>query len=298
MNQEKSSKKRTSTKKKSKGQSEDLFEDPSVEPLPCIQLPESLFGGFGEIDPEKLSPLDQAQDLMYDAWEAPTRRKAISLAKKALKTSPDCADAYTFLAENAAETLDEAIGLYQKAVEAGKRALGDDVFEECVGDFWMVLETRPYMRACAGLAYRLWNVGKLDEAIGHYWEMLRLNPDDNQGIRYVLISCLLKLDRDEDAERLFKEYKDDCAAFWNYSKALLDFRKRGASPTADKSLKEAIKWNKHIPQYLLGRKKVPRRSPDFYSMGDDAEAIIYVLDNKDAWATTPGALEWLAGKVK
>jgi hypothetical protein len=34
--------------------------------------------------------LEQAQDLIYDAWEAVDRRTALALARKALKVSPDC----------------------------------------------------------------------------------------------------------------------------------------------------------------------------------------------------------------
>jgi hypothetical protein len=40
----------------------------------------------------------QAQQIMYDAWEAPTRQRAVALAKKALTISADCADAYNLLA--------------------------------------------------------------------------------------------------------------------------------------------------------------------------------------------------------
>ena len=45
--------------------------------------------------------LDQAQDLIYDAWELADPIKRSRLARKALKISPDCADAYVLLAEAA-----------------------------------------------------------------------------------------------------------------------------------------------------------------------------------------------------
>ena len=83
-----------------------------------------------------------------------------------------------------------------------------------------------------------------------------------------------------------------------YSRALLDFRKHGDSTIADKSLKAAIDENKHVPSYLLGRKKMPRSLPGHYGFGDDNEAVLYVQGNKAAWKATPGALEWLAAKVK
>ena len=76
---------------------------------------------------------------------------------------------------------------------AGERALGAQAFEEDVGHFWGLLETRPYMRARAGLAASLWTAGDEVEAVEHYQDMLRLNPGDNQGHRYVLLGCLLQM---------------------------------------------------------------------------------------------------------
>jgi len=48
---------------------------------------------------EKKTPLEEAQEIMYDAYEAGTKAKRIKLAKKALTISQDCADAYILLAE-------------------------------------------------------------------------------------------------------------------------------------------------------------------------------------------------------
>jgi tetratricopeptide (TPR) repeat protein len=287
--------KKTSADKKTK---KDRSESPSIESPPSLQSLESLLAGFSRAGRGKRSAVDEAQDLMYDAWEAPTREQAVALARQALTVSADCADAYNFLAEETAETLEEAIDIYRKGVEAGERALGKKAFKEAVGHFWSLLETRPYMRSRAGLAQCLWEAGQRGEAVEHYWELLRLNPNDNQGVRQILMPCLIELGRDEDAEKLFKQYETDDIAIWRYSRALLDFRKHGDSSAADKSLKAAIEQNKHVPSRLLGRKKMPRTIPDYYSLGSESEAVIYVYDNIAVWKATPGALEWLAAKVK
>ena len=128
------------------------------------------------------TPLRKAQDILYDAWGETDSRRRIALARKALEISPDCADAYVVLAEETAGSLTEALNLYRQGVEAGERALGKDTFEEDAAHFWGILETRPYMRARAGLAECLWVSSKHEEAIQHYKDMLRLNPNDNQGI--------------------------------------------------------------------------------------------------------------------
>jgi hypothetical protein len=52
----------------------------------------------------------------------------------------------------------------------------------------------------------------------------------------------------------------------------------------------------YIPAYLLGRKKMSRFLPEYYSLGD--EAIFYTKENLEAWKITPGALERLLHQTK
>lgn len=242
----------------------------------------------------QLTPLEQAQELMYDAWDSSGRRR-VELARKALKVSEDCADAYVLLAEETAKCPEEAKALYEQGVKAGERALGKEMFQENVGHFWGIIETRPYMRARFGLAQCLWAMGERKQAIEHYTDMLRLNPGDNQGIRYVLASCLLEEGLGDELGKLLEQYEDDGAATWAYSRALLAFRKEGASKKANKHLKNALDDNPFVPTYLLGRKRLPLRLPDYIGMGDENEAVVYVSEAIRAWQKTEGALEWLKG---
>ena len=108
---------------------------------------------------------DKAQDVMYQAWDQAEPRKRIALANKALTISPLCADAYVLLAEEKAKSAKEALEYYRKGVEAGVQALGTKGFDEYAGHFWGFLETRPYMRARAGLAATLDALGDVEAAI-------------------------------------------------------------------------------------------------------------------------------------
>jgi len=251
----------------------------------------------GEIPPAQANtPLEKAQDLMYETEVANPKRR-LELAKQALALTPDCAEAYIILAESAANRdLPAAVEYARQGVLAGERALGKEPFLEDVGHFWGILSTRPYMRARAALAEFLWWNHNYNESIEVSWETLRLNPGDNQGIRYVLAQRLLAVDQDDAFAELLAKNKDDGMATFAYSHALWLFRKEGASPAADTTLSEAVKCNPYVPQYLIQIQKMPSHMPDHYGIGDRNEAIIYVSGAIEAWAHSKGALLWLRNR--
>jgi tetratricopeptide (TPR) repeat protein len=230
--------------------------------------------------------------VLEQAYEEPSPQKRVELAQRALAICPDCADAHVLLAEDAASRK-ESLEQYEKGVAAAERALGPEIFREAAGHFWGILETRPYMRARLGLANTLWTMGRQEEAINHARDMLRLNPNDNQGIRYTLAGWLLNLDRDEELAQLLEQYGYEGSATWAYTRALLAFRQDGDTPEARRLLKEAKKINKHVPDYLLGKKPLPMEPPSYYSPGQPSEAIEYAGSFLASWKNTAGALDWL-----
>lgn len=243
-----------------------------------------------------MTPLEQAQNLMYDAFDC-RGRKQIQLARKALEICPDCADAYVLLAERCSD-IQKAKKLYEQGVAAGERALGKEFFEEEAGNFWGILQTRPYMRARLGLAQCLEELGQSEEAAEHYRELLRLNPMDNQGVRHLLLGCLLEMNENDEAEQLLKKYKDDKAlAIGSYAQALLTFRRKGDTAIARKHLQNALSVNKYVPQYLLDDGQLPEFLPTSYSLGSKEEAIICADMLIGAWDDTAGAIEWLESQT-
>jgi tetratricopeptide (TPR) repeat protein len=218
----------------------------------------------------------------------------VQLAREALSLRPDCADAYVLLARHIAGNPERALPLYEQAVAAGRRAIGEEAFDELAGDFWGVLETHPYMRAREGLAQVLDQLGRLAEAADHYREMLRLNPGDNQGIRYQLGPLLIRLGLDDEAGRLMNSaFPDDDAAVFTYGRALLEFRRTGASRKARELLQAAMRGNPFVTGLLLGMMEPPPVAPSTYSHGDPTEAFAFADDLLMMWDATPGAMEWL-----
>ena len=237
--------------------------------------------------------LGKAQDILYQAWDESNPAKRIILAHQALAISPDCADAYVLLAEDEADSVQTALEYYKKGIKAGERALGEQFFEENSGYFWGILETRPYMRALNGYANCSWLLDEKEETVRVYEEMLRLNPGDNQGIRYELLDCLLNLNRDERLDELLDQYEGDASASWKYTCALVAFRKQGGTDTARAVLDNALEYNPFVPDYLLGRKRIPKHLPETIGFGNENEAVDYAATHLNYWRRTPGAVEWV-----
>jgi tetratricopeptide (TPR) repeat protein len=250
-----------------------------------------LLGLAGKSMESGLTPLERAQEIAYDAMESQGRVR-VALARRALALSADCADAHVILGDAAPDT-DAARAHFERGIEAGRRAIGQD-FEEFVGGFWGHLETRPYMRARTALARLLSDTGRAGEARAHYEEMLRLNPGDNQGLRYLLLPLLLEARDDEAAAALLEKYDGDILAMWPYAAALVTFRRERDSAAAQAAFSCAIESNPYVVDYLLAPETLPEDPPPYVTIGgrDDAASAARAL--LPAFEETPGALEWVS----
>jgi tetratricopeptide (TPR) repeat protein len=240
------------------------------------------------------SPKEQAEDFAYQAHSAKTPKQRILLAQKALELDPNCAEAFIVLDANLSQDPVETIAFMQKATAAAKNSLGEKFFTENEGHFWGLHESRSYMRAQQFLAQALWDCRRQSEAIEICWDLLKLNPNDNQGIRYILFDYLLTDNRLDRIEKLQKMFPDDGTAHWEFNKAIYYFKTLGPqSEKAIEQLKIACKRNPFIEKYLTDKLKMPKESPSSYSIGSKEEALCYIQDSLGSWLNTPGAVEWM-----
>jgi hypothetical protein len=236
---------------------------------------------------------ERARNLIYDALQSDGKQR-YKLAEEALKLNPNCVDAYVILAEKT-KSLEEAILLYEKGIQAGERELGKNFFKENKGYFWGLFETRPFMRAKLHYAEALSLLGKVEEAARQYEELLELNPMDNQGVRYSLFVAYTNLGDFAKAHALLDQY-DEATAQHLFNKLLLELVDNGFTARAELLLKGAKKENKYVIPYLTGKKRLPAYPPDFYGFGDENEAIVYADMHLHLWRKIDGLGDWLKGK--
>jgi len=217
---------------------------------------------------------------------------AMAYALRAVRLEPACLDARVLLAIAAGGPASEFIEELEKILAVGEADLGPDFFKQNRGHFWGLTETRPYMRARHHLALELYNAGRIAEAIHHFEEMLQLNPSDNQGLRYSLLGHYLEAGDLDGARRLFKTYGDEPFAMFLWSRVLERYLS-GDLIGAVEALHHARKQNPHVEPFLVGKARLPKTRPDYYGIGDMAEAITCMEAIGPAWKKHREAIQWL-----
>ncbi|MBX9573009.1 MAG: hypothetical protein K2X77_29200 [Candidatus Obscuribacterales bacterium] len=132
----------------------------------------------------------------------------------------------------------------------------------------------------------------LDEAIAYWLDQLQINPDDEKGVRHLLIPFLVEVDRLDEASVLLKQFSSDCTAHMLYSRALLTFKKFGPCPMSDTALKNAVKQNPSVLDYICGA-DMPPVEFDSFEPGSKEEAVVYLEVGMEGWLNTDGAVIWL-----
>ena len=182
---------------------------------------------------------------------------------------------------------------YQEYIDDFKKNVGDEFFKENEGNFWAIPETRTFMGCLFEQTLLFWQNNEKDKAIDQLKYVLKLNPRDDQGVRYVLLAYLLELDMLEDAQSLMMSYGDDYSTYWSFCELLLDIKKQEDSAIIEMEFGMCVECNEFVVPYLIGDEKIPSDAVGSYDDGDRNEAIFYVQSAGDAWFNDKNALNTL-----
>ncbi|GGD94249.1 tetratricopeptide repeat protein [Paenibacillus nasutitermitis] len=269
-----------------------LHEGEELEEEDAGALPALSPFGRAAVKPEAQR---QAAECLEMARQEPSRKQQLEYLHQALKLNPYNADVYLILSQFC-RTPERAITFVKHGLVAAELDLGESFIEENRGHFWLISETRPYMRIKFAYAELCWDLEDYEEALKHLEDLLSLSPSDNIGARYWLLAVYLDRRRLDDAERLLKTYEDDTDSSFVYDRFILEFLRRGKSAKLTTLYRNARKANKHVPGYLFGSKPLPENPSDDYSPGDADEAAHYVNSHLQLWIKLPGLLEWMSGQ--
>lgn len=164
--------------------SREVRADPHAAPRPQGDYRQALAGGdemqrraWGEY------LFDRGMDHRWVGWNS----AAEAYYHEALRVDPGHADAWVHLGilRFEEDRVEDSLACYERGEQAAlARTIGDS--GTYAGPFWLDLDSRPYMRALHGKGLCLWRLGRPAEARRIFAHMLRLNPNDNQGVRFLI----------------------------------------------------------------------------------------------------------------
>jgi tetratricopeptide (TPR) repeat protein len=259
----------------------------------------SLEGDLNEVSGSGRSKEERqmlAHELLCAAEDAENPIEMIPPLLRAVRLDPACINARLTLLRIAGGPASEVIDELQELLALAEQELGASFIEENRGFFWQLIETRPYMRLRAELAQTLHRAGRMDEAIAQCQAILLLNPNDNQGIRYLAIGLYLEAQRLTEADKLLVQFDED-SAFWLWGRVLERFL-TGDLPGATAWLGKARTQNRHVEDFLTGKRKLPSEPEPFYQPGQISEAVMCLGSIGPAWMKSRPAIDWLSSQQR
>ena len=231
-----------------------------------------------------------------ELWRAGHIAEAEAEFVRLVTAFPEFIDARHHLALLLSETGrgEEAYQAWHRAVEVGLSGL-PETFEMGRDQLpWVMVENRPFLRACHGLGLKYLERGQVEQALDVFEDMLALNPGDNQGVRALVIDCYFQLGDPEGVLEICELYPDDAMEQVLYGRVLALYQ-LGFKAEAKEALDEAIKWLPLVGKELAKKRhQHPKgRRADFVVYGGAEQAYFYWKDQGQYWKDTPGAIEWV-----
>ena len=229
----------------------------------------------GEIE-YKNTPPDEAYEILEEAQYAKNEKEAIKLAKKAYKKSSDCFDVILFQCD-LEENVIKRMKLLNDGLKFEKNRLTNEKYfdKENIGHFYGIFETRPYIRGLSIKAEYLLEEGKLRQAANICKEVLRLNENDNLGVRCLLMAIYATLEEEKSMLDLYKKYPEEDLEMLFPLFAI--YYKSGNDKKALEYLKRIDKCNSNFVKYFNGTIKQSKKvSSGYYSRGDSSEIFMYL----------------------
>ena len=174
--------------------------------------------------------------------------------------------------------------------------------KENIGSFWLIAETRPYMRVKFAYANLLKECGMLSTAISEYEDMMRLCKNDNLGVRHSLMYLYAATENEKKAAKLYKKFE-----FFDSSLILplsiLYYRKKDLKESL-KYLKELEEGNKDTKKFLkfVYEGKIDKILEEINDIGYRAATIeelaISFAENNNLFNSTLGYVEWAYNQLR
>jgi tetratricopeptide (TPR) repeat protein len=174
--------------------------------------------------------------------------------------------------------IDRARKYYETGYRIGLLAIPEDFKGQLP---WGIIENRPFLRATQGFGLALLRKKRTIEACEAFESLLRLNPNDNQGVRFLLVDIYLNERAIPKARAVLAAHQPDGMNI--YSMALLEALE-GRRREALRWLCRAVSYNPWVPDMIVGDEEFPNaEAPEYVTVGSQTEAEEYLRKLARLW---------------
>jgi len=216
----------------------------------------------------------------------------------AIERDPACAEAYVLLASIERGSPEQALRVLEAGISASEGRQPE--LPEGV-PVWRDHMYRDILRLRFARAEALASLKRFAEAVSAYREILRLDAEDNIGVRHKLVPLLIVDNQVEEAEQLVEAFAvgvDEAeSAFVRWNRTLIAYA-RGGAKLANPVLQAAMEANEYVVEEILYAEPFPDMMPDSYYIGSPEEAMVYAEESQAAWRKVKGVRAWLRRKVE
>ncbi|WP_139823806.1 tetratricopeptide repeat protein [Thalassobacillus devorans] len=225
---------------------------------------------------------ERAQILAYNAMQVEDIDLKEELVNKALEYDDKNIDALVLQAQMEEDVLKKEVGLL-KAENTGLRSMRPEWRQDDDHSIWGFIEARPMLRAQEATADFYVEKGEVEKAIEGYEYLLHYNPNDNQGIRFKLMTLYLEQRKVKKARELLEKYPEDHTVDFYYAEVLIEILEGSSYEEIKELLDRAFEANLYIMGFITGRTDLPEEIPDQYTPGSLEEATVYYHRHKHIW---------------
>lgn len=243
----------------------------------------------------KYNQLMDRFDEGVEFWRRGQDKSAKKIYKEIIGEYPEFIDVYHHLGL-LYEALDKdelAFESWMKGYQIGKEVLPLDFIPGKDLLRWVCVENRPFLRCAHAFGLCFFDRGYLAKGIEIFEWIISVNPNDNQGIRALLIDGYLKIGNYMAVLDICDKYQGDSMVDLVYGEPYALF-KMGDREKATSLLREAIRLSPKVARELLKKRHPQPKSlnPGRYTVGGDDEAFYYWEENGILWKD-PEVESWL-----
>ena len=247
--------------------------------------------------------VETAYDYLELAESATTKKEALKYAKKAVELEPDNLDAMTLVIELTCTSSEKLTEKYKNLIAEAEGKLKDQGYfeDENIGNFWLIFETRPYMRLLEKYASHFVQCGQMRLAISVYEKMLKLCTNDNIGVRYTLMHLYTFLEDEQSSLELYKKYPGEGTQFLLPLSIL--YYKLNDLHKANQYLKKLIAVNKDTYEFFNNftndtlKDYLSNMNPYGYKPFTIEEFIVECEENYFLFTSMPEYFLWAKKKI-